>query len=64
MNSRRLEYSQAELRGSMIVAAKYALPLEHGTRRMEPRPSFRRALAESRNDITAAISNAIAARIR
>jgi hypothetical protein len=63
VNSRRLEYSQAELRGSMIVSAAHILPLEHGTRKMEPRPSVRRALAESHNEITAAIATSIARRI-
>lgn len=64
VNSRRIEYHTGERRASMIVAAKYALHLEYGTDRMEPRPHLRRALAESRDEITAAIATSIANKVR
>jgi HK97 gp10 family phage protein len=42
----RTEYKQDELMGAVIFSTAYASALEYGTRKMEPRPYARPALAE------------------
>lgn len=47
VNSRRIDLFEGELRGRLTFSTEYALPLEVGTKNMEPRPYARRALRET-----------------
>lgn len=55
VNTRRSELNEPSLSGRLIFSARHALPLERGTRRMQPRPFARRSLMETRDQIVAAI---------
>lgn len=48
VNSRRVEIIESEIRGRLTFSTAYALPLEKGTVKMEPRPYAVRALNETR----------------
>lgn len=50
VNSRRIDLFEPELRARLNFSTEYALPLEVGTAKMEPRPYARRALAETREE--------------
>lgn len=55
VNMRRIELLPEELAAKLIFSAKHAPFLERGTRRMEPRPFARRALAETRDEVESTI---------
>lgn len=57
-----VEWNARELRATVVFRTKYALPLELGTERMEPRPYLRPALARNIDTIMARI-NAAAGRV-
>lgn len=62
--SRAQELDPQRLAGRFKIMSRHALPLELGTRNMEPRPHARRALAETREDGEAAVAAEIAAVLR
>jgi hypothetical protein len=64
VNSRRTELIAGSLRARLNFSTAYALPLELGTKRMEPRPYARRALAETEQQGLAAFRAAIAAALK
>lgn len=47
VNARRIDLFESDLRARLTFSTEYASYLEFGTRKMEPRPFARRALAES-----------------
>lgn len=47
VNSRRISLNEAQLRASLNFSTEYAIMLERGTRKMEPRPYASRALSET-----------------
>lgn len=59
VGSRRIVFDQANIRARLIFADKKAAWLEHGTRRMLPRPWARRALFEKAREIYAAVAGGI-----
>lgn len=59
VNSRTVDLFPAEIRARLTFRTAYALPLEVGTAKMEPRPYARRSLAERRGDIIASIAGEI-----
>lgn len=61
VNARRTELHEDELSGRLIFSAKHALPLERGTRNMEPRPFAMRSLTETFEQVKEAIRRACAA---
>lgn len=61
VQSRSQELVPERLAGRFRISARHAMPLEVGTRNMEPRPHARRALQETTEQGEAAISNEIAA---
>lgn len=47
VNSRRISLNEAQLRASLNFSTQYAIMLERGTRKMEPRPYAARSLSET-----------------
>lgn len=56
VGSRRITLLSAGLRARLTFSTKYAMPLEVGTIKMEPRPYARRSLAETRGEVAGAIA--------
>ena len=52
-------YDPVNLTGRVVVGAKYGLYLEFGTKRMQPRPFMRPALANMQGEITRVITEEI-----
>lgn len=55
VNMRRIDLLTAELAARLVFSSQHAPHLEFGTRRMEPRPFARRALAETREEVEGTI---------
>lgn len=64
VNARRTQLNEADVSGKLIFTSRHAAPLEHGTRNMEARPFARRSLAETRDQVLAAIRRNVAAMLR
>lgn len=64
VNSRRIILNPQALRARLQFAAKHARHLEHGTKKMEPRPFARRALLETRAQVNTAVFNGIVVELR
>jgi hypothetical protein len=64
LNSRRIELLPEQFRARLIFSTEYAAPLELGTRKMEPRPYARRALAETEAEGLAAFEGALREALR
>lgn len=61
INHRRIEFDDGSLSARLIFDTPVAAYLEFGTRKMEPRPFARRALAETRTMVEVAIQAEIRA---
>ena len=59
VNSRRITLDSKDIRARLTFATRYALPLEVGTRRVEPRPYARRSLMEKNTDVRAAVAGEV-----
>lgn len=64
VQSRRIIIDAQAIRARLNFSTDYARALEMGTRRMEPRPYARRALAQKEKEIRAAISAEIMLELR
>ncbi len=60
VGSIKTKYQPRELAGTVTASAKYAPFLEYGTRKMQPRPFMRPALANKSKQVTAVIQREIA----
>jgi hypothetical protein len=63
VNSRQIILIPERLRAKLVFSAKHALWMEHGTRRIQPRPFARRSLVESKNAVVNAISAGVASEL-
>lgn len=61
---RRITIDAARARARLAFSSKHAKYLEHGTRRMEPRPFARRSLLDERREVVAVIAHEIGAELR
>jgi hypothetical protein len=61
---RRITIDTQRVRARLTFSSKHARHLEHGTRKMEPRPFARRSLMDERRTVTAAIKGEITAELR
>ena len=59
VNSRKITLDHDLVRARLSFATAYAKALEIGTKKMEPRPFARRALAETRDQGAAAVADGI-----
>jgi hypothetical protein len=64
IEARTIEIDAAELRGRLAFRSENASRLEHGTKKMDPRPFARRALSETRSQVSDAVAAAIVAELR
>lgn len=64
VNSRRIILNPKALKARLQFAAKHARHLEHGTKKMEPRPFARRALLETVAQVNTAVFNGIVVRLK
>ncbi len=64
VNSRRIEIFTDQMRARLIFSTNYAWFLEIGTAKMEPRPYARRALMETRIEVTDAVYRGILAELK
>lgn len=64
VKNRTIKIDAAAIRAVLTFHAAHAIRLERGTRRMQPRPFARRALAETSTQVQDAIAGEIAAEIR
>lgn len=64
VGARRIELDTKAIRARLIFSKKTALWLEHGTKKMAPRPFARRALFEKRREIKATVAGEISAELR
>lgn len=64
IGSRRIETDKARVAARLIFSKKTARWLEFGTKRMAPRPYARRAIAEKRREVKAAIIGEVKAELR
>lgn len=64
LSRRTIDLDHAKLKGRLTFRSKTALWLEHGTRKMAPRPFARRALLESRKRAESAIVAEITQELR
>lgn len=60
VNARQTKFDQQNVSGRLTFTSRHAEMLERGTRKMEPRPWARRALMETRAQVTAAIQRGVA----
>lgn len=60
VNARRTELNEQDTSGRLIFSSAHALPMEVGTRNVEPRPFARRALMETKEQIEASINRNVA----
>lgn len=64
VNSRRVELFESQLRARLTFSTEYALPLEVGTKNMEPRPYARRAADETFEEGRVMVEQEIAAALK
>jgi hypothetical protein len=64
VQSRKITLDTAAIRARLAFHAAHAAKLEHGTRKMEPRPFARRALVEKAREVRAAVSGEIMVELR
>lgn len=64
VNSRRIVLIPDRLRARLVFSAKYARALEHGTKKMKPRYFARRALFETRDEVTMVVRRAVAGALK
>lgn len=63
VNRRRIDLIPARLAARLTFSAIYAVYLQMGTRRIEPRPWADRAVNEKRDEVNAAVMSRIRARV-